>query len=169
MSRTQGGVGKPACLQGQRGGGGSDSTRRVSHCPPARTPNRPRAGRATEFHPSMPMALSSHSGKGTRAWANLTGGILSWRMKSVCSDYRRCWNAPGCPRRRSTALSTRTISRARSGWDPGPWGGPPRCPCHLFLANVRIRVPPVGERPAFRDHPRIEIPPEALRAATTRP
>ena len=36
---------------------------------------------------------------------------------------------------------------------------PPRRPCRRFLANVRIRVPPVSERPAFRDHPRVEIPP----------
>ena len=36
---------------------------------------------------------------------------------------------------------------------------PPRRPCRRFLANVRIRVPPVGERPTFRDHPRIEVPP----------
>ena len=89
MSRTQGCVGKPACRQGQRGGGGSGSTRRVSHCPPARTPNRPRAGRATEFHPSMPMALSSHSRNGARARTNLTGGTLSWRMTNVCSACRR--------------------------------------------------------------------------------
>ena len=89
MSRTQGCVGKPACNQGQPGGGGSGSTRRFSHCPPGRTPNRPRAGRATEFHPSMPMAPSSHSGNGARVGKNLTGGTFSWRMTTMYSDCRR--------------------------------------------------------------------------------
>ena len=36
---------------------------------------------------------------------------------------------------------------------------PPCRPCARFLRNVRSRVPPVGEGPAFLDHPRIEIPP----------